>query len=87
MEPTFIAGSLIGSVANSFERLLLASFVQGMGTGVGGVMARTVMRDLYSGLHLQRANSYISMALIFTPLMAPMLGGFLGTAFGWQASF
>ncbi|USE33840.1 multidrug efflux MFS transporter EmrD [Endozoicomonas sp. SCSIO W0465] len=83
----FIAGSLIGSFAHSFAMLLLASFVQGMGTGVGGVMSRTVMRDLYSGLRLQRANSYISMALIFTPLIAPMLGGFLGAAFGWHASF
>lgn len=83
----FVAGSLICSLSDSFELLLLGSFIQGLGTGVGGVMARTVMRDLYSGLHLQRANSYISMALIFTPLMAPMLGGFLGAAFGWQASF
>ena len=83
----FIAGSLTASMADSFELLLLGSFVQGLGTGVGGVMSRTVMRDMYSGLNLQRANSYISMALIFTPLVAPMLGGLLGAVFGWQASF
>ena len=83
----FVVGSLIASMANRFEWLLLGSFVQGLGTGVGGVMARTVMRDLYSGVHLQRANSYISMALIFTPLAAPILGGLLDAVFGWQASF
>ncbi len=83
----FIAGSLIASLATSFELLLLGSFIQGLGTGVGGVMSRTVMRDLYSGLNLQRANSYISMALIFSPLVAPMIGGILGSVFGWQACF
>ena len=83
----FVLGSLIGSFANSFSLLLLASFVQGMGTGVGGVMARTVMRDIYSGPDLQRANSYISMALIFPPMIAPILGACLSSAFGWQATF
>ncbi len=83
----FVAGSLTASIAQSFELLLLGSFIQGLGTGVGGVMSRTVMRDLYSGLNLQKANSYISMALIFSPLIAPMLGGIIASTFGWQACF
>ena len=83
----FVVGSLIGSFADSFSLLLLASFVQGMGTGVGGVMARTVMRDIFSGHDLQKANSFISMALVFPPMIAPLLGGCLSSAFGWQAAF
>lgn len=83
----FVVGSLIGSFADSFSLLLLASFVQGMGTGVGGVMARTVMRDIFSGRDLQKANSYLSMALVFPPMIAPLLGCCLSRAFGWQAAF
>lgn len=83
----FVLGSLTASLAQNFTLLVLGSFIQGLGTGVGGVMCRTIMRDLYSGLHLQRANSYVSMALIFSPLLAPILGGLIGTALGWQANF
>lgn len=83
----FILGSMVAGTAHSFTVLLLGSFVQGLGTGVGGVMSRTVMRDKYSGINLQKANSYISLALILTPLLAPALGGLLGEAFGWHVIF
>ncbi|MDD7805633.1 MAG: Bcr/CflA family efflux MFS transporter [Endozoicomonas sp. (ex Botrylloides leachii)] len=83
----FILGSVIASVAGSFALLLFGSFMQGMGTGVGGVMSRTVMRDNYSGLQLQRANSYINIAFVFSPLIAPLLGSFFENTWGWQASF
>ncbi|GAA4651797.1 multidrug efflux MFS transporter EmrD [Kistimonas scapharcae] len=83
----FLAGSIMAVMSNRFEFLLAASFIQGMGTGTGGVMARTVMRDLYSGRDLQMANSYVSMGLIFTPLIAPLLGGWLTESWNWQANF
>ncbi|MEA7515214.1 hypothetical protein ONK27_26130, partial [Salmonella enterica subsp. enterica serovar Virginia] len=42
--------------------LIAASAMQGMGTGVGGVMARTLPRDLYEGTQLRHANSLLYMA-------------------------
>lgn len=83
----FCVGSLVASFANDLTVLLIGSIIQGLGIGVGGVMARTVVRDAYSGQELHRAASYISIALIVAPLLAPLLGGFLTASFDWRANF
>jgi len=83
----FIVGSLIALFAQSLELLIIASAIQGMGTGVGGVMARTLPRDLYNGSQLRQANSLLNMGILISPLLAPMLGGLLAMAFGWRACF
>ncbi|KDM91556.1 multidrug efflux MFS transporter EmrD [Photobacterium galatheae] len=83
----FIAGTILALFAPSFEMFLLASFIQGMGTGCGGAMCRTVTRDCYEGAELHRVNSLVSMGVIFSPLIAPVLGGYLSESFGWSASY
>ncbi|GAB6261876.1 multidrug efflux MFS transporter EmrD [Photobacterium sp. R1] len=83
----FIAGTLMALFAPTFEVFLLASFIQGMGTGCGGAMCRTVTRDCYEGAELHRVNSLVSMGVIFSPLIAPVLGGYLSESFGWSASY
>lgn len=83
----FTIGSIMATVAPTYNWLLLGSLVQGMGTGVCGVMARTVMRDCYNDRKLQKANSIISVALIFAPLAAPVIGGFVAVTWGWRAMF
>ncbi|MGF1681877.1 multidrug efflux MFS transporter EmrD [Photobacterium minamisatsumaniensis] len=83
----FLVGALGALLAPSFELFLLASFVQGLGTGCSGAMCRTVTRDCYNGNELHRANSFVSMGVIFSPLLAPVLGGYLSAEFNWQASY
>ncbi len=83
----FLAGTVAALLAPTFEWFLLASFVQGLGTGCSGAMCRTVTRDCYDGADLHRANSLVSMGVIFSPLIAPVLGGYLSATFDWQASY
>ncbi|WP_018299006.1 MFS transporter [Fangia hongkongensis] len=83
----FTLGSLIALFATHFATLLLASFIQGSGIAVAGVMARTVMRDLYSGRALHSANSLMAIALILAPLLAPILGGFFTDLYSWRVIF
>ncbi|KKC99753.1 multidrug efflux MFS transporter EmrD [Photobacterium halotolerans] len=83
----FILGTILALFAPSFEMFLLASFIQGMGTGCGGAMCRTITRDCYQGAELHKVNSLVSMGIIFSPLIAPVLGGYLSEAFGWSASY
>lgn len=83
----YLVGAIVALFAPSFEWFLMASFVQGMGTGCSGAMSRTVTRDCYDGPELHRANSLVSMGVIFSPLLAPVLGGYLSTVFAWQASY
>ena len=83
----FIAGIVISLVAYRFEILLIGSFFQGLGIAVAGVMARTIMFDCYEGEDLMRANSFVCMCIILGPLLAPLIGGFLGYHFGWRSVF
>ncbi len=83
----YLMGTVAALFASSFELFLLGSFVQGVGIGCGGAMARTLTRDCFSGSDLLKANSLISMCLMFSPLVAPVLGGFLTESFGWRSSY
>ncbi|OOE44720.1 multidrug efflux MFS transporter EmrD [Salinivibrio kushneri] len=83
----FLVGTAITLLATSFAIFLLGSIVQGAGIGCGGAMARTLTRDCFAGAKLHRANSLVSMGLIFSPLVAPLLGGFLTEALHWRASY
>ena len=83
----YILGTLVALFSNSFELFLLGSFIQGLGIGSGGAMSRTLSRDCYSGAELHRVNSLISMCIIFSPLMAPVLGGMFTELFGWRSCY
>ena len=58
-----------------------------LGTGVGGVMARTLPRDMYQGTQLRHANSLLNMGILVSPLLAPLIGGILDTLWNWRACF
>lgn len=83
----FVTGSLIAATSINFYMLIAGSLLQGSGIAVAGVMARTVMKDLYTGERLQISNSYMSMALILAPLLAPLIGGLFATAHHWRGIF
>lgn len=83
----FIAATCLALITHQLPLLVLASALQGAGTGVAGVMARTMPRDLYDGGHLRQANSVLNMGILVSPLLAPLLGGVLNTFWGWRACF
>jgi len=83
----FLLATLIAMTTHSLTVLIVASALQGMGTGVGGVMARTLPRDLYEGTQLRHANSLLNMGILVSPLLAPLIGGLLNTVWGWRACF
>lgn len=83
----YIIGSLIALFAHQYSWFLIGSFVQGLGIGCGGAMSRTLSRDCFEGAELHKVNSLISMCLIFSPLVAPVLGGYLTESFGWRSSY
>lgn len=83
----FMLATLAAINTHSLPVLIAASTLQGMGTGVGGVMARTLPRDLYEGTQLRHANSLLNMGILVSPLLAPLIGGLLTTAWGWRACY
>ncbi|EHC73236.1 Multidrug resistance protein D [Salmonella enterica subsp. enterica serovar Montevideo str. S5-403] len=81
----FMVATLFAMTTHSLTVLIAASAMQGMGTGVGGVMARTLPRDLYEGTQLRHANSLLNMGILVSPLLAPLIGGLLDTLWNWRA--
>lgn len=83
----FLVGALGALLSTNLTMLVAASAIQGMGTGVAGVMARTMPRDLYAGTALRYANSLLNMGILVSPLLAPVIGGALALLFGWRACY
>lgn len=83
----FALGSIVAMFSSSLDVLVIASGLQGLGAGVGGVMSRTVPRDLYSGFRLRQANSRLNVGLLLSPLLAPLIGAMLASLFGWRSCY
>ena len=94
-KPVLIAGlslSLIGLSLVifgrfSFDMITLGRFIQGLGAGCCAVLARASLRDSYSQQDLPKALSWVTIVASFTPIIAPVFGGFINHSFGWLAVF
>ncbi|WP_394147231.1 multidrug effflux MFS transporter [Shewanella atlantica] len=73
--------------SHSFTTMVFGRFLQGLGTGCCAVLVRASIRDSFSGAQLPVAMSYIAMAASITPLLAPVIGGFINFHFGWSMVF
>jgi MFS transporter, DHA1 family, multidrug resistance protein len=80
-------GSVICATTGSIDALIAARAVQALGGAGAIVLARAVVRDLYSGVRAGRELSLMGSIQAFAPIAAPVIGGILQTAFGWRASF
>jgi MFS transporter, DHA1 family, multidrug resistance protein len=83
----YIFGAAICAAAQSIDPLIAARFLQGIGGSGSIVLARAIVRDLYSGVRAARELSLMGSISAFAPIVAPMIGGILQTEFGWRASF
>ena len=82
----FILGSIGCAFATSIEMLWVSRLIQGVGAGAGNVVARAMVRDLYSGATAQKVMATIQIIFGIAPAIAPMVGGLL-LGISWQAIF
>jgi DHA1 family bicyclomycin/chloramphenicol resistance-like MFS transporter len=83
----YLISTLVCAATPSVTPLIGARFLQGIGGSGSIVLARAIVRDLYSGVQAARELSLMGSISAFAPIVAPMIGGVLQTAFGWRASF
>lgn len=88
---TAILGSLISALltaqSDSIFILMLMRFTQGIfAAAIGGIL-KAIMMDAFKGQELAKASSYYSFGWSITPILAPVIGGYLQYYFHWQASF
>jgi DHA1 family bicyclomycin/chloramphenicol resistance-like MFS transporter len=83
----YCLASVACALSNSITMLIAARALQALGGAGGIVLARAVVRDLYSGPRAGRELSLIGSVMALAPVIAPMAGGMLQTGFGWRAVF
>ncbi len=82
----FIA-SLLAIAAPSFETLLLARALQGLGTSATRVIATSIVRDCYAGRRMASVMSLTMMVFIAVPVVAPAFGQAVLLLTQWRGIF
>lgn len=83
----FVAASVGAAWINSLTGLVVLRFLQAIGVSVGTVASRAVVRDTRGPLETAVALSHIAAVMGFAPIVAPVLGGWLGTLGGYRSVF
>ncbi len=83
----YVAGSALSALAPSIEMLIVARAIQALGGCAGPVLARAIMRDLFDRDQGARLMSFVTMVMGAAPAFAPVFGGYLQVAFGWESIF
>jgi DHA1 family bicyclomycin/chloramphenicol resistance-like MFS transporter len=83
----YCLASLVCALSTSIEMLISARALQALGGCGGIVLARAIVRDIYSGARAGRELSLIGSVMALAPVLAPVAGGLLHAAFGWRSVF
>lgn len=82
-----ILASLICAFAPNITVLIVGRALQGFALCCANLVALSTSRDFEDTLERAKVLSYISMIVSVSPILAPVLGSFIFTYFGWQANF
>jgi len=80
-------GSLACALAASFSVLLICRLLEAAGAAGTPVLARAVIRDTRQGRGLAGALGVLAISMSVSPVLGPILGGFLADTAGWRWVF
>lgn len=73
--------------SSSLDAVLFYRFLQGLGAALMMVPARAVINDVFTGAELKKQFGYSTISFALAPIVAPYIGGYLQSFFGWRANF
>ena len=79
--------SLIAAFARSFELLLVARVLQGIGAAATRAIPVSIVRDRFAGRDMARVMSLTSMVFMGAPILAPTLGQAVLVLASWPYLF
>jgi MFS transporter, DHA1 family, multidrug resistance protein len=83
----YCVSSLLCAASPGIESFIALRLLQAIGGCAGNVIARAVVRDVYSGSGSARAMSLLMVVSAITPLVAPIAGTYVVLWGGWRALF
>ena len=83
----FLTFSAACALAPSIRSLIVFRLFQAVGACGGAVMSRAMVRDLFPPEEIRRVFSMLILVMGVSPIIAPLLGGYLLLWFGWASIF
>jgi MFS transporter, DHA1 family, multidrug resistance protein len=81
------AASLAAMVVDNAGLFITARVLQAFGAATGVVVGRAVIRDLFDRDRSAAMIGLVATAMVVAPMISPLVGGILDTAFGWRSIF
>lgn len=83
----YIVSSVALAYASSLESFIFWRFVQAIGSCAGLVIARAMVRDMYTPQASAQVFSWLILVMGIAPIVAPLLGAVITQHLGWPAMF
>ena len=83
----YIIASAGCALAASADMLITLRLVQALGSCVGMVASRAIIRDIFPVNEIAKVFSKLMLVIAVSPIIAPTLGGYLIVAYGWHIVF
>ncbi len=83
----FAVSTVASIYSPSIQFFNICRFLQGLGGSGGIVLSRSVATDCYSGRELAKTLAIIGAINGIAPVTAPVIGGLVSEAVGWQGIF
>ncbi|MGM0524716.1 MAG: multidrug effflux MFS transporter [Pseudomonadota bacterium] len=83
----YVVTSVACAWAPTIEWLIVMRFFQAIGACAGIVIARAVVRDLYTPQASARVFSFLILVMGVAPILAPLFGAYVTSFLGWRALF
>lgn len=82
-----IIGSVVCAISFNITFLILGRIIQALGACGMMVACFAIVRDLFSENECARVYSFLNSTISLSPLVAPLIGGYLAYWFNWRISF
>jgi DHA1 family bicyclomycin/chloramphenicol resistance-like MFS transporter len=83
----YTVASLVAMFSSSFDTMLMARVLQGIGAASTRVLAVSIVRDSYSGRKMAQVMSLAFIVFLAVPVVAPTLGQLIMLVAPWQFIF
>ncbi len=83
----FAVSTVVSIYSPTIEFFNICRFMQGLGGAGGIVLSRSISTDCYSGRELAKTLAIIGAVNGIAPVTAPVVGGLVAGAVGWQGIF
>jgi len=87
MAAVWSAATAAGALAHTYEQLLVARFLVGVGEAAYGAAAASLISSLFPARQRSAAIGSFMSAALFGSVLGVVIGGAVGPRYGWQAGF